>query len=50
MEINRMKPESWTPKRDHKLSIPLIPTSNDNWETPESISSGNVPAQSRVLG
>lgn len=46
MEINRMKPESWTPKRDHKLSIPLIPTSNDNWETPESISSGNVPAQS----
>jgi len=46
MEINRMKPEPWTPKRDHKLSIPLIPTSNDNWETSESLSSGNVPAQS----
>ena len=46
MEINRMKPEPWTPKRDHKLSIPLIPTSNDNWETSDSLSSGNVPAQS----
>ena len=46
MEINKMQPESWTPKRDHKLSIPLIPTSNDIWETPDSISSGNVPAQS----
>ena len=41
-----MKPEPWTPKRDHKLSIPLIPTSNDNWETSDSLSSGNVPAQS----
>ena len=46
MEINRMKPEPWTPKRDHKLSIPLIPTSNDNRETSDSLSSGNVPAQS----
>ena len=46
MEINGMNPESWTPKRDHKLSIPLIPTSNDNWETADSISSGNTPAQS----
>ena len=46
MEINRMKPEPWIPKRDHKLSIPLIPTSNDNWETSDSLSSGNVPAQS----
>ena len=46
MEINRMKPEPWTPKRDHTLSIPLIPTSNDNWETSDSLSSGNVPAQS----
>tara|TARA_B110000116_G_scaffold265174_1_gene273979 strand:- start:1897 stop:2508 length:612 start_codon:yes stop_codon:yes gene_type:complete len=45
MEINRMKPEAWTPKRDHKLSIPLTPTSNDNWETSNSISSGNIPAQ-----
>jgi|TARA_B110000196_G_C21124810_1_gene655244 NADH-quinone oxidoreductase subunit B len=45
MEINRMKPEEWTPKRDHKLSIPLTPTSNDNWETSNSISSGNIPAQ-----
>jgi NADH-quinone oxidoreductase B subunit len=44
MEINRMKPEEWTPKRDHKLSIPLTPTSNDNWETSNSISSGNIPA------
>jgi NADH-quinone oxidoreductase subunit B len=39
-----MKPEEWTPKRDHKLSIPLTPTSNDNWETSNSISSGNIPA------
>ena len=46
MEINGMNPESWPPKRDHKLSIPLIPTSNDNWETADSISSGNTPAQS----
>ncbi len=46
MEINGMKPEPWNPKRDHKLSIPLIPTSNDNWETSDSLSSGNVPAQS----
>ena len=46
MEINRMTPEPSTPKRDHKLSIPLIPTSNDNWETSDSLSSGNVPAQS----
>ena len=46
MEINRMKPEPWTPKRDHKLSIRLIPSSNDNWETSDSLSSGNVPAQS----
>ncbi len=38
-----MQPVKWDPKRDHKLTLPVIP---GGWETPQATPGGNRPAPS----